>query len=245
MNKHQKGSALIYAVIAVLVIMSGVTAFMNRSGMDTRYGGSIRDAELARLLADSAMNRVYGRFIANGIGAGDENGDGTYDRLQAWSLITGVGATLPLDYGFYVQTVTMPEVIRRVAAGDAAGTTCAITNADVTPCTALSVNDLFGLNSKPVLFVQTDRLSASAAADWTSETAKNKAAVWLEYVSNPKHAKWLDIYISSTSQVGRARAYVQKYLGSYTDELGGMIAPITESAIHGGGNTALDTCVTC
>jgi len=245
--KGQSGFSLILVMVVILLLSLGTTMFISRSSDEMVAGASRRNSELATGLAESSANLLLTRFISQDVTTADMNGDGLEDRVEGFADLSTLPLNLPLLYAFYSATGNDTSPIQRVATGESTGTSMAIASQSVPSGTnEMMVNDLFiSADVKPYLYTQTSNGLTLSVNTWAAEKAKNKAAVWMEYEVNKKYPKWVDIYVASAARVGNARGYVRKYVGTYTDELGGMISPITESSIHAGGDTALDTCTTC
>lgn len=222
-------------MIVTMILGLGSVMFINRSSDDMDIGASRRDSGLAQGLAETAATLVGVRFKSDDIAISDIDGDGVMDRALGYADLTLAPAILPLPYAFYTEAGNSTPPIQRVATGEASNAHAAIATQTITAAsTEFSVNDLFISNTiHPILYRQTENGLTLSANDWTGETAKNKVAVWLEYELNPIEVAWLDIYVAASAQNGRAKAYVRKFIGSYTDEIGGMVPPLSESGLHG------------
>ena len=75
---------------------------------------------------------------------------------------------------------------------------------------------------------------AKSANTWNAETSSEKVAVWLEITREKGGGTGYDLYLCSVAKVGNAKAYLQRYLGTYGSTLAGIqVAPLSESANHG------------
>lgn len=243
----QRGFSLLLVLFVILILSLGTAMFMNRSGDDMGAGASRRDSELANGLAEAAANLLLSRFIADDVTVADIDGNGIADRIEGYADIGAAPAILNITYAFYGQSGNSTPPIQRIATGESTGTSSSIVNQIIPSSTDLMlVNNLFVSNTiKPILYKQNGTGLSPSTSTWADEPSRNKAAIWFEYEQNPSHSKWADVYVAAAAQVGNARGYVRRYVGSYTDELGGMVSPITESAIHAGGDSTPDTCTIC
>jgi len=243
----QKGFSLLLVLVVIMLLGLTSTMFMHRSGDEMATGASRRDSGIAIELAENAANLILFRFISKDLNVADMNGNGLEDRAEGYVNISANPAILNLPYAFYTEPGNNIPPIQRIATGESMGTSATILSQSIpSNSNAMLVNDLFvSTTIRPYLFTQSPNGLSQSDKTWDAETAKNKAAVWMEYEINKENPAWVDLYVAAAAKVGNARGYVRRYVGTYTDELGGMISPITESAIHAGGDTALDTCTIC
>jgi hypothetical protein len=77
---------------------------------------------------------------------------------------------------------------------------------------------LFGNSFKPRLYKLTanSMLVASAQTSWDAETNPEKAAAWIEVIQNPNNTDAIDLIVQAAAQVGKAKSYVQRYVGSFS-----------------------------
>lgn len=250
LNK-QDGYILPFVLILLIALLVGSASFFYRSSNSTNLSGASRDYDQARLLAESGANYVLGRFTNISTTTytltcpaasmvGDLNCDGSLDNGQAKPASLNPTLPLALGYQFFMTSGTgitqnAANSLQIVADGEARGTGAALSNQSIsTATTYLRVNDLFVSSSiRPRLFTQSQAGLAPSPNTWNAETSPEKVAVWLEVTRNPENPNWFDLYINSAAQVGNAKAYLQRYMGSYTDLLGNaVIAPLSESANH-------------
>lgn len=240
--RKQRGVSLIMVLAVIIILSVGSLMFLSRSGDDMGIGASRRDSELAQGLAETAAGLMAGRLNSDDIATADISGNGIADRVEGYTNIGAAPTALTLPYAFYAESGNVTQIIQRVATGESTGTSVPAIN-QVVPngTTQMMVNDLFvSAAIRPLLFTQNTAGLTLSANDWTAETARNKAAVWLEYEVNPVNSAWVDVYVAAAARVWAAKAFVRKFIGSYTDQLGGMISPITESAIHGTGDVPIN-----
>lgn len=234
MNR-QHGFSLIMVLVVTIILSVGSIMFLSRSSDDMGIGGSRRDSGLAQGLAEETANLMVGRFNSQNVATADISGNGIADRVEGYANIGAAPASLPLPYAFYAEAGNATQIVQRIATGESEQ----VSNPTIGPSisfatTSMSVNDLFvNASVHPLVFTQGSTGLALSANSWNAELSKNKSAAWFEYEINASNAAWVDLYVASASKVGGAKAFIRKFIGSYTDQLGGMISPITESAIHG------------
>lgn len=252
---RQHGYILPLVLVFLVILMFNSASFFYRTADSTKLSGSSRDYDQALLLAESGANYVMGRFsntttttatIAPCAAArmvGDINCDGSIDGAQAKPASFNPTLPLTLGYEFFLTTgsnaITQnaPGILQLVADGEARNTGTVATQAISTGTTRLRVNDLFvSASIRPLLYTQSSTGLAYSANTWSAESSAEKVAVWIEVTKNPDATKanWFDIYLCSAAQIGNGKAYLQRFMGSYTDLFGAAaIAPISESANHG------------
>lgn len=248
---RQNGYIIPFVLVLLIALLVGSASFFYRSSNSTSLSGASRDYDQARLLAESGANYVLGRFTNISTTTytltcpaasmvGDLNCDGSLDNGQAKPPTFNPALPLGLGYQFFMTsgagiTENAAGILQLVADGEARGTGVALSNQTISTATAyLRVNNLFVSNSiRPLLFTQSQTGLAPSTNTWNAETSPEKVAVWIEVTRNPDQPSWFDLHLSSAAQVGNAKAYLQRYMGSYTDLLGNtVIAPLSESANH-------------
>ena len=176
---------------------------------------------------------------------GDMNCNGTLDNTEG--KVSSVTPTLPLPLGYQyylvdagttLRVTATPGILQMVADGEARDPSLAttLTNQTVPSATTrLLVNNLFVSSSiRPILLTQGAAGLAKSANTWNAETSSEKVAVWLEITREKAGGTGYDLYLCSVSKVGNAKAYLQRYLGTYGSTLAGIqVAPLSESANHG------------
>lgn len=262
-QSNQHGYILPLVLVMLVMLMLSSASFFHRSTSETQLSGANRDYDQARLLAESSMNLVMGRIVnfnatsavanttlaeipcvapASAPAVNDLNCNGFPDANEAKPASFAPVLPLPIGYEFFLSngagiTETTPGVLQRVANGEAYNSGTALAGQSVPLNTArLRINDLFiDANLRPLLLTQTRNGLTFSTRTWDRESAPEKAAVWLEVSRDPDpaHATWYDLYIASSAQVGNAKAYVQRFVGAYTDMLGArVIAPLSEASNH-------------
>jgi len=155
-------------------------------------------------------------------------------------------------------TELAPSILQKVANGEAAASPGSEDFSDhwvSTTTSSFAVNDLFTETTRPVLYVPDKDngllVVAEGAEDWsalTLETTPEKAAAWLEFTLNPepdsrydeelppndnRRYTSVDIWVQAVGQVGFAKSYLQRYVGTYYPPrtVGGLAALIEASEI--------------
>ena len=174
----------------------------------------------------------------------DLNCNGTADVNEAKPSSFTPALPLPVGYEFFLSnaagagiTETSPGILQRVANGEARNSGTVLTNQSVLGnANTLRVNDLFiSSQLRPLLLTQSKSGLTFSSNTWDKESSAEKSAVWLEVSrdADPAHASWYSLYLCSSAQVGNAKAYLQRFIGAYTDQLGArVIAPISEASNH-------------
>lgn len=186
---------------------------------------------------------------------GDLNCNGFHDNPEGRPISAASGLPKSADgfglgYQFYLTTSasagitqTTPGILQRVADGEARNSGSAITTREVlTSRQYLRVRDLFSSvlapsstthYIRPFLFTQTSTGLARSTQKWQDEPSTQKVAVWLEVTKNPTDSTTFDNYLCAVAQVGNAKAYLLRFLGTYPVNLIQMPSPLSESANHG------------
>lgn len=259
----QAGYILPFVLVLLVMLMVSSAGFFYRSTQGTQLSGATRDYDQARLLAESSMNLVLGRitnFSATSAVAGttpavipciaaasapavnDLNCNGAADANEAKPASFTPTLPLPVGYEFFLTNGTgisesSPGILQLVANGEARNSANALADQSVsTAIKALRINDLFiSASVRPLLLTQNRNGLTFSANNWNNEVAAEKAAVWLEIARDPDpaHATWYSLYLCSAAQIGNSKAYIQRYVGAYTDQLGGqVVAPLSEASNH-------------
>lgn len=229
---RQRGYILLLVLIFIAILMGMGAHFFLRATDHTRESGSMRDMTESMLLAESAMNLVMGRYYVS-------TGGGDSDYMQSVNLTTnrdnraGLAAIqADIAYAYYITNTdsavseldqVQPALLQMVANGEAANVAATplaeprLVTAAAAPLTRLRINDLF-INAafRPKLFAlnpATGLLQERAApSTWSSETATEKVAVWVELVLNPVDATIVDIFVEAVAEVDGVKSYVQRFL---------------------------------
>lgn len=173
----------------------------------------------------------------------DLNCNGTADANEAKPASFTPTLPLSVGYEYFLTTGTgitesTPGILQRVANGEARSSgNGALTDQSVpTGIANLRINDLFiDATQRPLLLTQSRNGLTFSSNSWNNEAAPEKSAVWLEISRDPDpaHASWYDLYLCSAAQVGSAKAYIERFVGAYTDLLGArVIAPLSEASNH-------------
>ncbi len=248
--QRQNGAILILVLIILGVLIATSIQFFTVTTDSTKISGSARDSSESLLLAESAMEMLRGQFI------NDLDRDGvvsvancavnglTVDKCEAGEIRNNIATPEPsmLSYTYYTTAggaldQTTPSILQKVADGEGAfdTTTTPLTTHNISNgVNRLRVNDLFAAGISPLLYSVNNNglLVSSVAANWNAETSTQKAAAWIEVILNPTDNEAIDLYVQTVAQVGNARSFLQRYVGSYynDDTLGALISPLAESS---------------
>jgi len=243
----QKGSSLVIAMSLLLVFTIATMLMINTSGNDLKISISNRDSDAVLNLAETGLNLVTARFHSTNTTTSDIDGDGIPDPEE--SSISRSAPTIPfgIPYTYNIQGSTKAMTLLLVANGESLGKTgCSIgTSQNITDngCNSdtngikmqnLFFTDINGNTIKPLLFTRSSEGVVKSNNTWSSETSREKVAVWLEYTDSTVIPGSLDLYAMAMAQIGKAKIYEQRFLGTFSNAggtLGSNIAPITQSGM--------------
>lgn len=243
-QRFQRGYILPLVAVLLIALMVSSLAFFNRANDATKLSGYTRDSTQAVILAESAVNLLFGKLRSNTMTVGDLNNDTLLDGAQARITVATPPLPLALPYMFYVTAAgagidqATPRILQMVADGESsapgATTLQPATQAITFPAGAaqrlIRLNDLFISNAiRPRLYIQNNTGLAASNNTWATQTG-DKVAVWLEVTQNPTNPLWFDLHAAAAADVGQSRGYVQRYLYTFTPTGSG---PLQESANHG------------
>jgi|GEM_PF-1734863 len=231
------------------------------SGTERDYDQALMLAEAgSNLVAGRFFNLDTTQYTLTGCtgttAVGDMDCDGELDNSQG--RVSSTASAIPnsplnpLPYQFYMSTTvsggitqSSPSLLQRVADGEARNSGSSQNSREIlTSVQYLRIRDLFSNTDapgnpaakiRPLLFVQDANGLTRSTNKWQDESASEKVAVWLEVTKNPdpNNSQWSDIYLCSAAQVGNAKAYLLRFMGSYSNVFGTLPAPLSESANHG------------
>ncbi len=236
-KQQQRGYIMLIVAVFLLVLLSGSAQFFSRIANDTQTSGMVRDSTESLMLAETAMELLRGRYIST-LDTVVEAPD-VLDHVQAGqlpSIKANPDAGL-FPYMYYVSAGTgidqdSPSILQKIANGEAVATTAAaMTARSINSATSqMRVNDLFATvgatDLSPMLYTRSDNglLVTSVAVNWAAEASSEKVAVWVEVIENDSDANAIDIFVQAVAQVGNAKSYVQRYVGTYNNILGTISA---------------------
>lgn len=232
MGAYEGGYTLITVVVVLSVFAVISLQFMDRTVKSIQVSGYSRDSTESLLLAESAMNTVYGSFIY-GV---DFDGDTHPDNVAALDIQQDP-PVIPLAYMYYVSgntgvDQTAPTLLQRVADGEATALAGRINGHAIAATTnELRISNLFDQNVSPLVFEQDKNNPGNitrVAKTWEQANGTRKAAGWLELVKNQDSGA-IEVYAEATAQVGNAKSYVQRYAGVYSNTLGKRIGALNEA----------------
>lgn len=221
------------SILLVLVMLIGTLNFLEQSTESIQISGYNRDSSESLLLAESAMNMLYGKFrYKQDI---DNDGSNTPD-LDQTPILTDLDS-LPLSYSYFVTGGTgidqaLPSLLQRVANGEARNTGSAGNNHSFSvDQNEILVENLYTNSARPIIFVLNNENNlVPSNQTWNELKSSNTkfAAAWLEFVNNPALEGAIQIYVQSVSKVGSSKSYVQRYVWHYSDTMGENLSPITQ-----------------
>jgi len=228
--RRQSGYILVVSIILLGAMLIATLGFFEQSADSVQMSGYSRDSAEALLLAESAMNMLYGTFVFNK----DIDNDAIVDRDETYDLNNP--NPLPLPYMYFVSAIVnaeinqaQPSILQLVANGEArSGTarTAVAVSSNVVPSSAgnLLINELFTATTRPVLYtLDNNNRLVSSNNTWATMRNNNQTAAvaWLELTRDTTIANSpVEIYVQSAAQVGRSINYVQRFIGILPNTLG-------------------------
>jgi len=233
----QNAYILILSILLLLVMLIGTLNFLEQSADSIQISGYNRDSSESLLLAESAMNMLYGQFRYKKDIDNDQNNNfqGTPDLDQTPD--TNELDTLPLRYSYFVTggngiDQALPSLLQRIANGEARNSGSAGNNHSFTvDQNELLVENLYTNSASPIIFVlnnENNLVLSNQTWNELESTNTKFAAAWLEFVRNPALDGTIQIYVQSVSKVGNSKSYVQRYVWHYSDTLGEGLPAITQ-----------------
>jgi len=231
-TKKQSGYILLYVTILLTALVFASGKFLERTMISMKSSGENRDSAESLLLAESAMNLVYGQFIFDG----DVDGNGAIDNKTPINL----NSTLPnieLHYIYYMSDGSginrqIPAILQWVADGEAIAQGDGTVGQVISPSTStLVIADLFSSDHSPLLYTMDETgnlVKQNNSITWETLIAIKKSAVWMELVRNPADDGGAQLYVQAAAQVGNAKSYVQRYVGAYEQTSGLLISPLNQ-----------------
>jgi len=232
----QSGYVLLYVTILLIALVFASSKFLERTMMSMKNSGENRDSAESLLLAESAMNLVYGQFIFDG----DVDGNGSIGNEAAIDNRIPINFNDPLPYidlhyVYYVSDGSginsqIPMILQWVADGEAIAQGEGISGQIISSSTSkLIIADLFTSINSPLLY-NTDETGnlVKQGTSWNNLISTKKTAVWMELVCNPNDDGAAQLYVQAAAQVGDAKSYVQRYVGAYERTSGVLISPLNQ-----------------
>ncbi len=226
-----------YILIVTLVLLSALLIislnYLERTADSMQLSGYNREAAESLVLAESAMNFVYGNY---NYGADlDKDGNNLVDSDQPID-INALNA-LPLPYLYFVTAAgvpaidqALPSILQRVANGEARGTGNGINGHVVSADSQqLLVQNLYSEPARPlVITLGVNNELEVSANNWAD--ISTGAAVWFEIVQNPVLNGSFQAYIQVVSKVGNAKSYSQRLILGLSVVLGPRLSTGSESS---------------
>ncbi len=236
--KKQSGYILLYVTILLIALVFASGKFLERTMMSMKSSGENRDSAESLLLAESAMNLVYGQFIFDGDvdGNGAIENEGDIDNRTPINLNNAL-PNIELHYIYYMSDGSginrqIPAILQWVANGEAIAQGDGTVGQIISPSTStLVIADLFSSDHFPLLYATDETgnlVKQNKSITWETSIATKKAAVWMELVRNPADDGGAQLYVQSAAQVGNAKSYVQRYVGAYEQTSGLLISPLNQ-----------------
>jgi len=230
--RKQAGYIIVVTIILLGAMLLATLNYFEHSADSMQMSGYNRDASEALLLAESAMNMLYGQFI---FGHDIDNTDNTNSADKDQVFDDSVPENLPLHYMYFVgddNTIDaiQPSILQSIANGEARSgshTAVAVSNHRVPDtATRLLVSELYTNNNtlKPVLYTldNNNELQINTVDTWTSifNSTDRAAVAWLELTRTDATDNTLRIFVQAAARIGDSRNYVQRFVGIYPNNLG-------------------------
>jgi hypothetical protein len=172
-SNRQHGYILPLVLLLLIVLLLSSAAFFNRSTNSAQISGQQRDASQTLILAESVLNRVFGRFTSGQynddnttiINDLDEDGSTDTDFMQIYRQIPSASAvpaddSLP-DYVYFyggaggvVAAKTTTSILQAIADGESSGNGGNVAGQNITATTQLQLRDLFvNATRHPLVFI--------------------------------------------------------------------------------------------
>ena len=232
--KRNSGYILVLTIVLLAALLVMSLSFFKRTADSLQVSGYNRYAAESLVVAESAMNMLYGRYVYNA----DLDGDGVKDieeRIDLKSL-----TDLPLPYMYFVSTDTeidqkLPSILQRIANGEARGEGHTLSNHQVSSdAHRLLISNLTTSKAKPVIFQFNDSHQlVKTSRSWTdlASSSEKGAAVWLELVKNEDMEGTVQVYVQAVGKAGSSKSYLQRYIGNFKTTLGVELGGLNESSL--------------
>ncbi len=237
MNKRpgtqSAGYILVVTVILLAALLVMSLSFVERTKDSLQIAGYNRGAAESVLIAESAMNLLYGRIIYNA----DLDTDGINDIEERINF--NRPEQPPFPYLYFVSATNnieqaSPSILQRIANGEARGENGSVASHIVNPGSArLKVTDLYSGNARPIVFeFDAQNRMVVSNKSWSELEGKNtKAAVaWVEMVKNDNLDGAFQFYAQAVGKAGNSKSYVQRLILKTDTVLGSDVPTLGEAS---------------
>ena len=231
--KTQSGYILILTIVLLAALLGISLNFLQRTSDSLQITGYNRQSSESLLLAENALNMLYGQFMYDAT----LDDDNIPDNDEA--ILLNDQDELPVQYLYYTvnsdnEVQSMPSILQKVANGEADGTSATISNHAVdSNILKLLVSDLYTNKASPIIYTlnQNNNKYEVSTKSWSELENSNDgvAAAWMELVKNDQLAGSFQIYVQAVGKVGTSRSYVQRIYGYVQTTLGANLKPLIES----------------
>lgn len=232
----QKGYILIITIVLLSVLLIMSLNFFKRTADSLQMSGYNRESTESLVIAESAMNFLYGRYIYNA----------DLDGKNGIDIDVKINPSKPneidLPYLYYVSSdgsidQKNPSLLQKIANGEARNIGATINNHEVAKTTErLQIMNLYSNKAKPIVF-QFNALNQieQTETEWSAVSGNNsKAAVaWLELVKNEELEGTVQVYVQAVGKVGTSKSYVQRLIGYIPTTLGSIGGNLIQAGIKG------------
>lgn len=226
--QQQRGYILIYVLILLAGLLAVSLQFLDRSVVTMKLADYSRSSNESLLMAESALNWLYGSY----------NNGGRYDGKELDRDSLDIDTDNPNfeshPYIFFIRENNrlrsgVPDILQRMADGEARHRGGRIDKQGVDAgANHLLIADMLNAG-QPMRFEKTDAFRVAPALDW-DKSANARALAWIEAVRDPSQPSRVLFYAQAVGQYDSSRSYVQRYLGSYSDTLGTDVSVLSEGS---------------
>lgn len=218
--QKQKGVALLMTMVIVGILTATAVSFLDSTINMLKNSSSEADVLAADNLVETGLDLIYSRFNnMDDLAASDINMNDQRDIQDGY--VDPADPVFNLGYSYMVDGGTTPVLLQIIKSGEELGIGgCSITtNLLPNSCTAdtgSTIESLFvdGV-IHPIVLTKVGSNITISNNSWANEPAKEKVAVWIEYVKNPNIPNQTDIYLLGVAQVGKVKTFEQRSLGLY------------------------------
>jgi len=235
--KSQRAYILIFSLILLALMLVASLSYFEQSSSSLQISGYNRDSSESLMLAESAMNLVYGNFVFDK----DLDDDQIVDNIAPLNIDNPTAENgIPVEYAYYISNGTgidqqLPSLLQRVANGEARNSGGTGNGHSFSASqNVLLIENLFTGSAKPIVFeLNSQGQLVPSTKSWAtlSTTHTKSAAGWLELVRNPQLEGTIQVYVQAVSKVGDSKSYVQRLIGAYPTTLGINLGGLNESSL--------------
>lgn len=226
LSKGNEGYILVITVVLLAALLLMTLKFFERTSDSLQMAGYDRGATESLLVAESAMNMLFGLY-QHDANLDDDGEQQIPDIQEALDL-----NNWPLHYMYFASAdneinQAMPSILQKIANGEARNESGSVNSNIVNIASQrLKVENLYAGSAKPIVFEFNAQdqiiLSTKSWADIKSTNSKAGVA-WLEIVKNDSLQGDYQIYVQAVGRVGNSQSYVQRIIAYVDSRLGSFL----------------------